>query len=338
MVCKDEKLNIRAVIKSLADYVIINSVATDSTSFFYGRAGMSLCLFETARFLKDDFIEDYAFALLKQSLLNEKDNIRFDTGLSGIGYAFNYLIRNKFIDSNFIDIFQKQHDIIVRRFLNQSFTNMELGDLLQQWQLRPYFYYASDKRADARFLELNEICAMKLRISWESICKDNSSLNKEAYIILWRKYLKILSFMDNISNNLYINEYLCLLQKGLLKRELQSLHCISIIALKNPNPTFIDCAYSSENKYDLLDFYPIDSLRMETIFSEPYISNNLMQNIIRKWFCNKTVVDIEELLSYKMSYSGASASLSLGLSRLILGLIYLEMPSKRIVNEIFSVI
>jgi hypothetical protein len=144
--------------------------------------------------------------------------------------------------------------------------------------------------------------------------------------------------MDNISNNLYINEYLCLLQKGLLKRELQSLHCISIIALKNPNPTFIDCAYSSENKYDLLDFYPIDSLRMETIFSEPYISNNLMQNIIRKWFCNKTVVDIEELLSYKMSYSGASASLSLGLSRLILGLIYLEMPSKRIVNEIFSVI
>ncbi len=334
----NKKLDIKHAVRAMGEYIILNSVATDSTSLFYGRAGMSICLFETARFLNDDYIDDYAFTLLQQSLLNEKNDIRFDAGLSGIGYALDYLIRNKFIDASFMEIFHKQHDIIVERFLCQNFLGMSLKALIQQCQLMLYFHYITDKRVEFKIKELNEVCIAKFRETWSALFNGQILLDKESIITLWKYYLKIMSLINSVRSFEHINEYICLLQKGLLKRDIQSLYCASIIASEKNDATFRNISTPTIVKYDISDFNPIDSMRVANVFSEPYVSCESVRCGIRKWFNNVTIEDMDEILNDKIGFSSSTVMLSLGLPRLALGLISIETSNNHIVNEILSVI
>ena len=50
-----------ALIKKAAEHVMLNSCSVSSSGLFNGKAGMSLALFEVARFLEDEYIEDQAY-------------------------------------------------------------------------------------------------------------------------------------------------------------------------------------------------------------------------------------------------------------------------------------
>lgn len=329
MVDNKEKLDIKGVIRTLADYVMLSSVATDSTSLYYGRAGMSICLFEASRYLNDEYIEDYAFTLLKQSLVNARKDIRFDAGLSGIGYVLAYLIRNKFVDANFNDIFRIQHDIIVNEFLRQDYENMDLKDLIQQWQLIPYFHYVPCEQVSYKIKELQNKCIDKFNIVWKAIREDANSLDKEFIISLWKIYLRVLPFMDGQKSYQHVYEYLYLVKDGFIKRDITSLHYISII----------DSIYLEKMVESYIsDFYLIDSLSLKNLFLEPYISQDAIRARIHKKFTSVSVEDLEKIVTSLLGYSSSSAALSFGVSGLILGLIYINTRSNRIINEIMSII
>lgn len=329
MVDNKEILDIKGTIRTLADYVMLNSVATDSTSLYYGRAGMSICLFEASRYLNDEYIEDYAFTLLKQSLVNEKRDIRFDAGLSGIGYALAYLIRNEFVDADFYELFQIQHNIIVDEFVRQDYENMDLKDLMQQWQLIPYFHYIPCDNASYKIKELHKKCIDKFKTEWEAIRGDTNYIDKELIATLWKLYLKVLPFADGLKTYQYVYEYLNLVKDGLIKRDITSLHYISIID-----------GFSLEEMVEscISDFYPIDSLFLKNLFLEPYISQDGIRTRILKKFIGVLVGDLEKKITGQLGYSSNSATLSYGVSGFILGLIGMETLSKRISNEIISII
>jgi hypothetical protein len=56
-------------ISKLIDYILLNAYSVNSTGLYNGKAGISLCLFEYAKYLKDKCIEDYAFELLQKVLV-----------------------------------------------------------------------------------------------------------------------------------------------------------------------------------------------------------------------------------------------------------------------------
>lgn len=325
-----EILHIKEIIKALADYVMLNSVATDSTSLYYGRAGMSICLFETSRFLNDDYMEDYAFKLLQQSLLNDKKDIRFDAGLSGIGYALEYLIRNKFIDADFFDIFQEQHNIIVDEFLRQEYNDLELKELVLQWQILLYFHYIQDGRVLHRINELHKICIKKFKTEWEGIQNTTISTDKELVNTLWKMYLKVLPFYNENNSYHLINKYLRLLQDGLIKKDTLVMQYISKLKIQELLFNAVD--------YNITSFYQADSMNIETLFSEPYVSHNIIRTSILNRFNNKPLSDFEKDITLLLGLSPNSAALSSGISRLILGLISINTHSSRITNEIMSVL
>lgn len=89
----------------LVDYLLLNAYSVNSSGLYNGKAGVSLCLYEIARSLKDEYIESQALEILKESLLTKNEDIGFENGLSGIGYVLLYLIRNKFIEADFEDLF-----------------------------------------------------------------------------------------------------------------------------------------------------------------------------------------------------------------------------------------
>lgn len=329
MIDNKEILDIKGTIRTLADYVMLNSVATDSTSLYYGRAGMSLCLFEASRYLEDEYVEDYAFTLLKQSLVNEKNDIRFDAGLSGIGYALSYLIRNKFVDADFDELFQIQHNIIVNEFVRQDYENMGLKDLVQQWQLIPYFHYVPCCKASSKIQELRKKCIDKFNIEWEIIREDTHSIDKEFIISLWILYLRVLPFVDGQKSYQHVYEYLKLVKDGFIKRDIMSLYYISNIGCICVEEMIESC---------ISDFYSIDFLSLKNLLSEPYISHDRIRDYVRKQFDGVSVSDLEEKLTRRLGYSFNSVTLSFGVSGLILGLIGMETQNNRRINEIMSII
>lgn len=329
MVDNKEILDIKGTIRTLADYVMLNSVATDSTSLYYGRAGMSLCLFEASRYLEDEYVEDYAFTLLKQSLVNEKKDIRFDAGLSGIGYVLAYLIRNKFVDADFDELFQIQHNIIVNEFVRQDYENMDLKDLMQQWQLIPYFHDVPCYNASCKIKELHKNCIDKFNIEWETIREDINPVDKELMASLWNLYLKVLPFVDGQKSYLHVYEYLNLVKDGFIKRDIMSLYYISYIGCICVEEMIESC---------FSDFHSIDFLSLKNLLSEPYISHDRIRDYVRKQFDGVSVSDLEEKITRRLGYSFNSVALSFGVSGLILGLIGMETQSKRIINEIMSII
>lgn len=334
MIDNKEILSIKKVVKELADYVMLNSVATDSTSLYYGRAGMSICLFETSRFLNDEYIEDYAFKLLQQSLLNEKNDIRFDAGLSGIGYALAYLIRNDFIDADFFDVFHTQHNIIVDEFLRQRYDDMVLKDLVIQWQSLLYFYYIPDERLTLKAMELHDICIEKFRTEWNAMRKNTTTTDKEFIFSLWKMYLRVLPFLNQQYPCQHIKEYIGLLKDGIIKRDIQPLYYISAIYLKK-----YDSFFSTDRiEYNISDFYLIDSLNVKDMFCLPYEFKENVQNSIRKMFDNISIEELEKNITRQLGFSSNSAGLSFGVSGLILGLICIVTKNRHIINEIMPII
>lgn len=100
------------LIRQLSDFVLLNAYSVDATGLYNGKAGLSVCLFETARLCKDEELEDHAFELLKESLLTVNTDIGFESGLSGVGYALLYLIRNGFLEGDPDELFGNKRQII----------------------------------------------------------------------------------------------------------------------------------------------------------------------------------------------------------------------------------
>jgi hypothetical protein len=120
-----------------------------------------------------------------------------------------------------------------------------------------------------------------------------------------------------------------LVKGGFFKRDITSLYYISFIDGISLEEMVESC---------ISDFYPIDSLSLKNIFLEPYISQDCIRTRIHNKFTNISVGDLEKKITGQLGYSSNSSTLSFGVSGLILGLIGMETQTKRILNEIMSVI
>ena len=96
-------------IRKLVNYILLNACSVNSSGLYNGKAGMVLALFEIARYLQDEYIEDQAFDLFQESLITQNEDIGFENGLSGVGYMLLYLIENEFIDADFDELYRENH-------------------------------------------------------------------------------------------------------------------------------------------------------------------------------------------------------------------------------------
>lgn len=88
------------LISKIADYVLLNAYSLESSGFYYGKAGVSLALFEVAHLTKSNYIENHAFELLQESLLYKGNDSSWSDGYTGIGYVLNYLTKNNFVETD----------------------------------------------------------------------------------------------------------------------------------------------------------------------------------------------------------------------------------------------
>ena len=116
----------------LIEVILLNAYAVRSPGLYNGKAGLSICLFETAGLLKDSYVEDHAFELLQEALVSKTSDIGFENGLSGIGYALHYLINYNYVDADFYEFFGGRLDEIRISLANldtKASTNEYVGTL-----------------------------------------------------------------------------------------------------------------------------------------------------------------------------------------------------------------
>lgn len=112
-------------INRLADYVLLNAYSLNSAGFYNGKAGLSLALFEVARLLHNEYLEEHAFELIQEALVASRNSsYSFENGLSGVGYVFRYLINNNFLEADFEDFFGEQEQAMRKAAFSDKFVSI----------------------------------------------------------------------------------------------------------------------------------------------------------------------------------------------------------------------
>lgn len=95
-------------IRRLTEFVWLDACSLTSSGLYEGKAGHALCLFEMARYFRDDALEERAFGCLQEALVCRAEAVDCGFGLSGIGSVFLYLIRYSFVENDFQSLFGGQ--------------------------------------------------------------------------------------------------------------------------------------------------------------------------------------------------------------------------------------
>lgn len=117
--------------RKLVDLLLLNCYSMNNIGILNGKAGISVALFEAARHLKDDEMEEHAFQVLRSALTERPGNISAGNGIAGAGYALAYLIRHGFIDAEYDELFKNQHDFILQTILKDSFIMKDEGEYIR---------------------------------------------------------------------------------------------------------------------------------------------------------------------------------------------------------------
>ncbi len=93
------------IIKKLLEAVLLNAGAIDSINLNTGKLGLSLCLFEVAKCVNDELVEDTAFNLLQEVLALRQKGKKVKP--MEIGFVLLYLIENRLIEADFDELFKE---------------------------------------------------------------------------------------------------------------------------------------------------------------------------------------------------------------------------------------
>ena len=179
-------------ITKLTDYMLNDVCSITGFGLYNGKLGISLALFESSRYLADETLEEQAFELFQKSLLIKTEDVSFENGLAGVGWALLYLIENKFIDADFDDIFIKEYEQLITRFKSVTIRPHRLVDLTRT------IYFLSeikkikpnDNRID--YIIQHILSATELYLSVQFLdMSDSNYINKKSTVMnVFEAYLK----------------------------------------------------------------------------------------------------------------------------------------------------
>lgn len=190
----------KEILAKMNYYVALNACTVGLSGLYNGKAGMSLALFEASRVLADEYLEEQASQLLQEALLVRTQDIGFENGLSGIGYAVLYLLENGFIEAEFEDVFGKQALTICQQAGKQQGQCEEIG----KRSLYSVIYFLHHYSKWTNKLEIRELEDKLFRRMLEELLQQASRTNASAeekthWLILFKQYLSLSLYCHKLS-------------------------------------------------------------------------------------------------------------------------------------------
>lgn len=251
-------------IRKLVDYLLLNVSSINSSGLYNGKSGVALALFEAARFLQDDDIENKAFELFQECLVRPTKNYSFENGLSGIGYTLIYLITNKFIDADFNEIFNEQSEKII-----SDMENIDKYPDKLLLSLKIIYFLSALKCIHFEDIRLNQIIKQifqgtELYLSFQFFDWKNIYYIKTKVDVLYRysSYLKLIDFAKYTDFSRYLmDSYVGLYRKGRIVSSLSTGYYLNSIMRENNITQYRD-VIDDNIHYGLKDIHP-DTLSPE---------------------------------------------------------------------------
>lgn len=116
------------------DFILLNLYSLADVSLYWGKAGVSLTLFELARYTKNEIYEDYGYELLREILVYDVKSKTLASGSAGIGYLLQYLIKFQFIDADYNELYAEKHQEVLKEIYdnaeNLTYNKFDFADYL----------------------------------------------------------------------------------------------------------------------------------------------------------------------------------------------------------------
>ncbi|WP_315578923.1 hypothetical protein [Hoylesella oralis] len=259
----------QALVGKLVDFILLNAFSIESSGLYNGKAGLSLSLFQTAKYLQDEYIESQAFELLKEALLYNGDDIGFEDGLSGIGYVLLFLIRNNYIDADFYDLFGVQNDKIItgiNQFREKSIP--DLGMLRMSYFLKDESsQHLPSSGAKSALVCIFNIIETYLSLQLSNLERLDNKIAKFSTIKLFEEYLAAVIYChyEDYSREL-LSTYTKLYTKGKLMSQYRIGFLISRLDIKG------EFAEVSNNQRFSLN--PSDAMSLRDLINFAQMHNN----------------------------------------------------------------
>jgi len=204
-------------IQKMVEFILPTIEKVDSTGLYNGKAGLSLSLFIASKYLHDEHLEDMAYRLLQESLIIKNYDVSFENGLAGIGYALLYLIENKYLETDFDEIFGMQYETVIKSFQKIEEDPMRLINSLQ---IIYFFSNASkikkgDDRIQTIIKKVFEGLELFLTVQFQDFA-DICYINKKADVLnVYKTYLKLIDYSGYIHfSPSLLENYAALYRKG----------------------------------------------------------------------------------------------------------------------------
>lgn len=109
------------VLQRIANHLILHSSPLDDVGLFHGKMGIILFFVHYARYTENTLYDDFACELLEEVCENISENlpVNLESGLCGIGWGIEYLIRNKFLDGDANEMLKEIDRKIMERDLRR---------------------------------------------------------------------------------------------------------------------------------------------------------------------------------------------------------------------------
>lgn len=113
-------MNKELLLRKIANTIVCNLYNSNSIGLFHGSMGTCLFLYAYAHYTKKEWYEEWANLLLNNIYNTEIENIStcIKDGYSGIGIGLCWLLRNKLIERNVVEILEDIDEAILNNAKN----------------------------------------------------------------------------------------------------------------------------------------------------------------------------------------------------------------------------
>lgn len=189
---KAQVLDRDQLLSRIAKHVILNASLLDEFGLCFGKMGIVIFLYHLSRHINNNLINEFANELLTEVIngLPDKLSLNFSTGYSGIGWAFEYLIYNQFVEAedNIETLSEIDYKIMECNLsrLNEYNLHDGLEGFLHYIAFR---LFSSEKHFPFDSQYLNDLYPILDKIA--SLKKDNTLTKLSTEILLWRSSQKM---------------------------------------------------------------------------------------------------------------------------------------------------
>ncbi len=162
-------MDLNEKIATLNHRLMTTDLAKLPIGLFYGKMGICIYFFNAAKQTDNKEYRQFAEKLLDEvyEKINEIQSIDLDTGLVGVAWGINYLIRNEFVSGN--------PDVVLKNIDDQLFKTLN------------FVWLEDQKRKRIEYLKILFYCAIRLET-----CR-----NKQEKVLMQDLVIKILNHIEH---------------------------------------------------------------------------------------------------------------------------------------------